>query len=121
MQKSKDISKYDIHWQIVRVQAKKYKDISSKINYVLDFYSNHKTLDNHERIMNWLEGLAMGYRDVHTKAKILGTKVLFDKSTFLIIILYVFPAVTAGNRLIEKPTEKASHTKVLPRSNKLIV
>ena len=78
MQKSKDISKYDIHWQIVRVQAKKYKDISAKINYVLEFYSHHKTLDNHERILNWLEGLAMGYKNPHDKAKILGTKVLFD-------------------------------------------
>lgn len=78
MQKSKDITKYDIHWQIVRVQAKKYKDISSKINYVLEFYSNYKTLDNHERILNWLEGLAMGYKNPHDKAKVLGTKVLFD-------------------------------------------
>jgi hypothetical protein len=47
-QKSKDITKYNIDWQIVRVQAKKYKDIAAKINYVLKFYEKHKTIDNHE-------------------------------------------------------------------------
>ena len=89
MQKSKDISKYDIHWQIVRVQAKKYKDISAKINYVLEFYSNYKTLDNHERILNWLEGLAMGYKNPHNKAKILGTTSEF-----------IFSVVQNGNLLL---------------------
>ena len=81
MQKSKDITKYNVHWQVVRVQAKKYKDVDSKLNYVLNFYKAHKTLDNHERIMNWIEGLAMGYRDLSTKAKINSYKELFDKST----------------------------------------
>ena len=81
MQKSKDITKYNIHWQIVRVQAKKYKDVTTKLDYVLHFYQQHKTLDNYERIMNWLEGLAMGYRDISIKAKILGSKVLFEKVT----------------------------------------
>ena len=38
MQKSKDITKYNVHWQVVRVQAKKYKDVDSKLNYVLNFY-----------------------------------------------------------------------------------
>jgi hypothetical protein len=77
-QKSKDITKYNIDWQIVRVQAKKYKDIATKINYVLEFYKKHNTIDNHERIINWLEGLAMGYKNPHDKAMILGTKVLFE-------------------------------------------
>lgn len=81
MQKSKDITKYNVHWQVVRVQAKKYKDVDSKLNYVLNFYKAHKTLDNHERIMNWIEGLAMGYKDLSTKAKINSYKELFDKST----------------------------------------
>ena len=76
--KSKDITKYNIDWQIVRVQAKKYKDIAVKINYVLEFYEKHKTIDIHERIINWLEGLAMGYKITHDKAMILGTKVLFE-------------------------------------------
>ena len=80
MQKSKDITKYNVHWQVVRVQAKKYKDVDSKLNYVLNFYKAHKTLDNHERIMNWIEGLAMGYKDLSTKAKINSYKELFDKS-----------------------------------------
>ena len=34
MQKSKDITKYNVHWQVVRVQAKKYKDVDLKNIFV---------------------------------------------------------------------------------------
>lgn len=107
MQKSKDITKYNIHWQIARVQAKKFKDVSLKLNYILNFYSAHKTADNHERIMNWLEGLAMGYRDVHTKAKILGTKLLFEKSTIK------EPLLTADNMQAHIQTEAIHYNPIL--------
>ncbi len=62
MHKSKDITKYNIHWQIVRVQLKDVKNIDEKLEKVSHFFINNKTIDNKERVINWLEGLSMGYK-----------------------------------------------------------
>jgi len=81
MKKSKDITKYDLHWQVVRVEVKKLKVIDDKIKYVQAFYKKHNTSDNYERIMNWIEGLAMGYKDPKQKEKVISSKTLFKEST----------------------------------------
>jgi len=62
MHKSKDITKYNIGWQIVRVHLKKFKDIDEKLMIASHFFVSNKTIDNKERVINWLEGLAMGYK-----------------------------------------------------------
>lgn len=62
MKKTKDITKYDIDWQMVRSKVKGQKiEFEDKIKIVKDFWDNNKSIDNKERIMNWLEGLSMGY------------------------------------------------------------
>lgn len=46
MKKTKDITKYNIHWQIVRTKAKKIKDLVEKIKSVQLFYDKNKNQDN---------------------------------------------------------------------------
>lgn len=62
MRKSKDITKYDVDWQIVRSKVKGPKtDLISKLGEVRKYWDITKTKDSWERIVNWLEGLRMGY------------------------------------------------------------
>jgi hypothetical protein len=62
MKKSKDITKYNIDWQIVRVQLKNKKEIEDKLAMAYSYFIAHKTKDTQERVVNWLEGLALGYK-----------------------------------------------------------
>lgn len=80
MKKTKDITKYNIHWQIVRTKAKKIKDLVEKIKSVQLFYDKNKNQDNWERAVNWLEGLSMGYKDPKNKAFIKASIGSFNKS-----------------------------------------
>lgn len=62
MRKSKDITKYDPDWQMVRARVKGSKtDIIAKLKQVNDFWKKNQSIDNWERVVNWLEGLRMGY------------------------------------------------------------
>lgn len=71
MRKSKDISKYDIDWQMVRAKVKGQKTpFDDKLKIVKDFWTQYPTLDNQERILNWLEGLRMGYIASHNNSAI---------------------------------------------------
>jgi len=60
--KSKDISKYDLDWQVFRVNQKKLPDIDSKLKSVHMFFRYHKNIADRERVLNYLEGLAIAYR-----------------------------------------------------------
>jgi len=63
MRKTKNISKYDLDWQIVRASVKGSKmDVYAKLDRVIDFYNTHTSKENWERVVNWLEGLALGYK-----------------------------------------------------------
>jgi hypothetical protein len=63
MHKSKDITKYNIHWQVQRVKMKhSTRELEGKLLQVFSFFIKYHTEDNKERIINWLEGLAMGYK-----------------------------------------------------------
>lgn len=63
MKKTKNISKYDFNWQIVRFTAKsQLSDLNDKLMLVNDFFDNNPTIENRERVINWLEGLALGYK-----------------------------------------------------------
>lgn len=71
MRKSKDITKYDVDWQMVRTKVKGQKTpFDEKLKIVKDFWSNNPTIDNQERILNWLEGLKMGYIASHNDSAI---------------------------------------------------
>lgn len=71
MRKSKNITKYEINWQVVRFLAKKEKNVEKKLKIVNDFFINNLSIDNKERCLNWLEGLAMSYRKKNEGAIVL--------------------------------------------------
>lgn len=63
MKKSKDISKFDLDWQIIRAEVKGSKiAVDKKIAIVHTFFLNNQSLENQERIVNWLEGLEHAFR-----------------------------------------------------------
>lgn len=62
MKKSKDISKFDLDWQVFRVGLKKFDSAREKVNAVLLYFQSHKTRATQERCANYLEGLSMAYK-----------------------------------------------------------
>ena len=69
MKKSKDITKYNLKWQMVRASVKGTKvPLESKLKTVNDYFNEEKTKDAHERVLNYLEGLQMGYRGKNQEA-----------------------------------------------------
>lgn len=63
MKKSKDITKYNLKWQIVRSSIKGPSvSLEEKINAVNTYFNSEKTKDAYERVLNWLEGLQLGYK-----------------------------------------------------------
>lgn len=63
MRKSKNITKFDVEWQIIRSSIKGQKtSFDEKIEKALDYLERKKSIDAKERVMNWLEGLRMGYK-----------------------------------------------------------
>ena len=62
MKKSKDITKYNLKWQMVRSSIKGTAiPLAHKIIAVNDYFDSEKTKDARERVLNYLEGLQMGY------------------------------------------------------------
>jgi hypothetical protein len=62
MRKSKDISKYDIHWQVRRVQLKQLKTIEEKCLSAESYLTENLNVADKERVLNYLEGLSMAYK-----------------------------------------------------------
>ena len=62
MRKSKNITKYNLDWQIIRIKNKKQTVIEQVVN-IRTFYNNNKNAQNWERCYNYLEGLYYGYRN----------------------------------------------------------
>lgn len=63
MRKSKDITKYEPVWQMVRAKVKgPSTNLDDKLRIVNSYFDQHQTVDAWERVVNWLEGLQMGYR-----------------------------------------------------------
>ena len=64
MRKSKNITKYNLKWQCIRASVKGSKvNLEDKIATVMNYLVDEKTVDAKERVLNWLEGLQMGYRN----------------------------------------------------------
>lgn len=70
MRKTKDVSKYNLKWQLLRVQNKRTKVLDDKLNNVINFYNENKNYPTWERLYNYLEGLILGYKDLYSKVKI---------------------------------------------------
>jgi len=68
MRKSKHISKYHLDWQITRVKAKKLKTVQEKCAHVRAYFDAMPSEQNWERVVNYLEGLSMGYRKKNAEA-----------------------------------------------------
>ena len=67
------ISKFDIGWQVLRVSLKKLPSYIDKLNAVFEYLLAHRNKADKERVLNYLEGLAMAYRGEDRKA-ILGIR-----------------------------------------------
>lgn len=57
------VNKYHPAWQIIRVKARLEKDPSLKLMFVQDWFDNNPSVQNYERVHNWIKMTAMGYRD----------------------------------------------------------
>lgn len=69
MKKSKNITKYNLKWQLLRVSIKGPEiPLNTKIDKVLNYFNEEYTQDAYERVLNYLEGLQMGYRGKDEKA-----------------------------------------------------
>lgn len=63
MKKTSNITKYDMDWQVVRSKVKGSKTpLEEKLSIVSEYFDKFETLDALERVVNWLEGLALGYK-----------------------------------------------------------
>lgn len=63
-------SKFNISWQIVRVNARRIKDVNDKVRYVLNFLKENPNRHNYERVHNWLNMTKLGYKSAPEKTKI---------------------------------------------------
>ena len=63
------VSKYDIDWQVFRVSLKKLT-LNSKLLAVYDYFENNKDVGTKERLLNYLKGLLISYKDVNIKNEI---------------------------------------------------
>lgn len=63
MRKSKDITKYDIDWQVLRVSLKSLPDYKAKCQAAMNFLIHNSNRGDQERVRNYLEGLSMAYKD----------------------------------------------------------
>lgn len=69
MKKSRDITKYNLKWQMVRSKVKGSSvDLNNKLKLVNNYFEEEKTIDAYERVLNYLEGLQMGYRGRNQEA-----------------------------------------------------
>ncbi len=63
MRKSKDITKYNADWQIIRSSIKGSKfSLAEKLSTVKNYFDTNSSVERWERCVNWCEGLMMGYK-----------------------------------------------------------
>ena len=63
------VNKFSMPWQIIRVKAKKQKDVSKKISLVTQFLTDTPTYENMVRVLNWAKMTKVAYRDAETKQR----------------------------------------------------
>lgn len=57
------INKFDLKWQVFRVNLKSLKTFEEKTEAVVEFLKANPTRGTKARVLNYLEGLSMAYRD----------------------------------------------------------
>jgi hypothetical protein len=55
-------NKFNIHWQIIRTEARKIKDVQKKIAFVVKFLNDNKNIHNYGRVHNWLKMTGVAYK-----------------------------------------------------------
>lgn len=65
MKKTAGITKYEIHWQILRssLKGRFNDDLQYKLERVYSYYKDKPSYDRYERVFNWIEGLHRGFKD----------------------------------------------------------
>lgn len=56
-------NKFNIHWQIVRVDARHEKDPKKKLKIVLKFLETYPNIHNFDRILNWVKMTGVAYKN----------------------------------------------------------
>lgn len=56
------VTKYTLDWQTTRVLAKDFKTVEEKMAHVRAFFNSNPSKQQFVRVVNYLEGLHMGYR-----------------------------------------------------------
>ena len=56
--------KYNLLWQLAGVKNKKEKFLKNKLDNVVSFLYNYPSADNKDRVLNYLNGLELGYKDL---------------------------------------------------------
>jgi len=56
-------NKFNIHWQIARVDAKAIKDPKAKLEFVLAFLKTYPSVENFDRVLNWVKMTGVAYKD----------------------------------------------------------
>ena len=67
MKKTKEITKFELDWQVFRVSLKKYKTYQEKCEKAKSYLIKNSNIADKERVLNYLEGLSMAYRDLNRK------------------------------------------------------
>lgn len=57
------VNKFNIHWQIVRADAKSIKKVDEKIKFIINFLNSNKNIHNYERVLNWLKMTSLSYEN----------------------------------------------------------
>jgi len=55
-------NKFNFAWQLVRVQARKIKDVEQKIQKVVEYLKENPNIHNYDRVHNWMKMTALGYK-----------------------------------------------------------
>ena len=63
----KHVNKFNVHWQIVRMNAKSIKDVGKKLDYVRQFLMDRKNIHNYYRVYNWAKMSSYAYKEIHVK------------------------------------------------------
>lgn len=61
------VNKFNIHWQIARLQAKELSEASEKVSLVLRFLVENPNSHNYERVLNWVRMSGMSAKGHHAK------------------------------------------------------
>ena len=64
--------KYNLNWQLTRVQNKKL-NLSEKLYKIRIFLSAYPSLENKERVLNYLKGLELGYKTIQERSMVHST------------------------------------------------